>query len=50
LWWGDLKERNHVEYLGIDWMIILEGIFMKWDGEALTGLFWLRIGSGGGCL
>jgi len=30
--------------------IILKSIFMKWEGEALTGLLWLRIGTGGGRL
>jgi len=25
-------------------------IFRKWDGEAWTGLIWLRIGVGGGLL
>ena len=28
-------------------MIILKWIFKKWDGEARTGLIWLRIGTGG---
>jgi hypothetical protein len=48
--WGDLKERDHLEDLGIDRRIILKWIFKKWDGEALTGLIWLRIGKGGGRL
>jgi hypothetical protein len=39
-----------VEDLGIDWMMILEGIFKKWDREVWIGLIWLRIVSGGGCL
>jgi len=30
-WWGDLRERNHLEVLGIDWRMILKWIFMKWD-------------------
>jgi hypothetical protein len=29
-------------------MMILSRIFRKWDGEAWTGLIWLRIGTGGG--
>jgi len=36
--WGDLTERGHLEYLGVDGSIILKLIFRKWDGEARTGL------------
>jgi len=32
------------------WGIILKYIFKKWDGEAGTGLIWLRIETGGGRL
>jgi hypothetical protein len=39
-----------MEDLSIDWMIILEGIVKKWDGEAWIRLIWFRIVSGGGCL
>jgi len=28
----------------------IKAVFMKWDGEAWTGLLWLRIGKGGGHL
>jgi hypothetical protein len=34
---------------GVDVRIILKGIFKTWDG-ALTGLNWLRVGTGGGLL
>ena len=37
-WWGDLRERNHLEYLGVDGRIILKLEFNKWDGESWTGL------------
>jgi hypothetical protein len=49
-WWGDLRERDHLEDLRIDWRIILKWIFKKCDGEAWSGLLWFRIGTGGGLL
>jgi hypothetical protein len=48
-WWGDRRERNHFEDLGVDGRIVLKWIFKKWEGEAWTGLLWLRTGTGGGC-
>jgi hypothetical protein len=35
-WWEDVRERGHLEYIGVDGRIILKGIFNKWDGEAWT--------------
>jgi len=49
-WWGNLRERDHIEYPGVDGKIILQCMFRKWFGVAWTGLIWLRIGTGGGVL
>ena len=50
IWRGDLKERYPLEDVSVDGRIIPTSIFKKWDGEAQTGLIWLRIGTGGGRL
>jgi hypothetical protein len=44
LWWGNLKERDHLEDVGIDWRIILKWIFRKWEGVVGTGWSWVRTG------
>ena len=43
IWWGELMERDHLADPGVDERIILRWTFRKWDGEARTGLLWLRI-------
>jgi len=43
------KERDHVEDIGIDEMIILKCILKTLDGTACTGL-WLRIRTSGAIL
>jgi hypothetical protein len=48
LWWGDLREREYLEDLGIDGMNIK--IFTKWYGVARTGFLWLTTGTRGGHL
>ena len=49
-WWGDPRERDHLEEPGVDGRIILRWIFKKLDGEAWTGLIRYRIGTSGGLL
>ena len=49
-WWGDLREGDHLGEPGVEGGIILRWIFRKWDVGLLTGLIWLRIGTGGGHL
>jgi len=31
-WWGNLRERDHLEDPGIDGRIMLRWVFRKWDG------------------
>jgi len=50
VWWVDLRDRDHLEGVGVGGRIILKWIFKKWDGETWTGLIWLRIGTRGGPL
>jgi len=38
-WWGDLMEREHVEYIGIHGRIILKCIVKKWDGWLFIKIF-----------
>jgi len=49
-WWGNLRERGHLEDPDIDGRIILRWFFRKCDVWAWTGSIWLRIGTGGGHL
>jgi hypothetical protein len=48
VWWGNLRERDHLENPGVDGRIILRWIFKKWDMGAWTGSIWIRreIGDG----
>jgi hypothetical protein len=49
-WWGNLRERDHLRYSGVNGKIMLRWIFRKWDVKACTGFIWLRIETGGGHL
>jgi hypothetical protein len=43
-----LRERDHLEELGVDGSIILEWILKKLVVRKCTGLIWLRVGKSGG--
>jgi hypothetical protein len=47
IWWGNLRERDHLEDAGVEERIILKWMFRKWDVGIWAGLIWLRIGIGG---
>jgi hypothetical protein len=32
-WWGNLRERDHLQDPDVDRRIILKWIFRKWDGR-----------------
>jgi len=49
-WWGNLREREHLEDPGADGSITLRWILSEWDVRAWTGSMWLRIGTVGGHL
>ena len=49
-WWGNLREGDHLEDLGVDGRKILKRILQKRYGEALSQFIWLRMGTGGGHL
>jgi hypothetical protein len=49
-WWGNLREKDHLEDPDIDGRLLLRWIFRKLDVRSWTGSSWLRIGTGGGHL
>ena len=48
IWWGTLREKDHLEDPGLDGTIVLRRIFRQWDVRAWAGSIWLRIGAGAG--
>jgi len=42
LWWGNLRERDHLEHLGIGGRIILKCIFKKRD-VGWGGMDWIAV-------
>jgi len=42
--WRNVKERAHLQDLGVDGRIILGWIFTKYDWEAWSELIWHRTG------
>jgi hypothetical protein len=47
---GKALGDENLEDLGFKGKVVLKRIIKKWDGEAWSGLRWLRIGRGGGRL
>jgi len=47
-WWGNMRERDHLEDPGVDGRIILRWVFQKWGVRVWTGSSWLRIETVGG--
>jgi hypothetical protein len=38
IWWGNLKERDHLGNLDVEGRIILRRMFRNWDVGAWTGI------------
>jgi len=40
-WWGNLRERDHLEDPGVDRRIILRVVFVRWEGGG--GMDWIDL-------
>jgi hypothetical protein len=40
-WWGNLRERDHLEYPDVEERKIIRWIFGNWGVGVWTGLIWL---------
>jgi hypothetical protein len=47
IWLENQNERDYLEDLGVDGVIVLDCILGKQGGKVWTGFIWLRIGAGG---
>jgi hypothetical protein len=43
-----MKERDHLEKLGVYRRIILKCTLKEWSGRILNGVMWITIGTSGG--
>jgi len=50
VWLGKPKERDYLEYLGVDRRKILKWILKKWAERVWTGFIWLRVRTSDGLL
>jgi len=50
VWWGNLRERDHLGDPGVDGRIIIRSIFGRWVVGVWTRSSWLRLGTVGGHL
>lgn len=50
LWWGNLKEGEHMGDQGTVGKMLLKCILKKQNGVSWTGIVWLRMGICGGLL
>jgi hypothetical protein len=50
VWWGNLKETDHMGDQVVDGRVLLRWIFRKWTLGVLNGFSCLSIGTAGGHL